>query len=520
MFRPVHWTRLAAALLCLIGSTAGASSVESLLMPGPLTAKHAKYEDTCTDCHDRANRARQSELCLACHKDIAAGVQQKRGLHGRMSNAGTAGQCRACHTDHKGRGADIIGMSVAQFDHGRTDFALEGAHRPLACVACHRSGSAYRAATPTCIACHRSADYHNGQLGTDCASCHGNVTWAGARFDHAKTGFELSGAHQDLGCGACHLGGTYKPTPKTCNGCHQTDDAHRGERGVNCADCHTTRDWRGARFDHAKETGFALLGAHAPLACQTCHRSGDYKQKLPKDCFGCHRADDSHATRFGERCADCHGADAWKPVSYDHAQRAKYALEGAHARLGCHTCHTAPVAQQKLATSCAQCHVANNPHGKGLKVGCETCHNTTAWKPTLSFDHDLTSFPLLGQHVLAACAQCHRTLDFSAAPTGCRDCHAKQDVHDGKLGAKCDSCHNPNAWSIWKFDHAKQTGFALTGAHAMALCADCHRKPAGEVKLVRDCVACHQQDDIHNGQFGRQCERCHTTVTFTGGRAR
>jgi hypothetical protein len=40
------------------------------------------------------------------------------------------------------------------------------------------------------------------------------------------------------------------------------------------------------------------------------------------------------------------------------------------------------------------------------------------------------------------------------------------------------------------------------------------------VKLSKDCVSCHQKDDIHAGQFGRQCQRCHTTVTFRGGRAR
>lgn len=71
-------------------------------------------------------------------------------------------------------------------------------------------------------------------------------------------------------------------------------------------------------------------------------------------------------------------------------------------------------------------------------------------------------------------------------------------------------------WSIWSFDHAKETHFALTGAHASLACADCHRHPPEQVKLRTDCVGCHAQDDVHAGQFGPNCARCHTTRTFKG----
>jgi hypothetical protein len=153
-----------------------------------------------------------------------------------------------------------------------------------------------------------------------------------------------------------------------------------------------------------------------------------------------------------------------------------------------------------------------------MKTNCDSCHSSSSWKSPITFDHELTDFPLLGQHLVAGCAQCHRTLDFSAVSTVCKDCHAKQDVHDGKLGAKCDSCHNPNAWSIWEFDHAKETGFGLTGAHQPLRCGDCHRQAPGTVKLSRECVSCHRQDDRHLGQFGLQCQRCHSTASFKGAR--
>ena len=112
------------------------------------------------------------------------------------------------------------------------------------------------------------------------------------------------------------------------------------------------------------------------------------------------------------------------------------------------------------------------------------------------------------------------TLPFGDAKARCVDCHKPDDVHKGGLGDKCDTCHSPNGWRLWEFNHQKETGFALSGAHSRLKCVDCHRKPAAEVKISPACVACHQKDDVHTGQFGRQCERCHTTTTFQGGRAR
>jgi hypothetical protein len=50
-----------------------------------------------------------------------------------------------------------------------------------------------------------------------------------------------------------------------------------------------------AGFDHRRETGFALEGAHARLACAACHRrerrGGRVElpfEPLPTTCEGCH----------------------------------------------------------------------------------------------------------------------------------------------------------------------------------------------------------------------------------------
>jgi hypothetical protein len=496
---------------------ASAASVETLLMPGKVTRAHVKQEETCVNCHDRTNVRTQSSLCLDCHKDIAADLREHHGFHGRMPNSGV-GACSACHTEHKGRDADIVQLGRAQFDHRLTDFAFEGAHSALECESCHKPHEAWRKAPANCAGCHKSDDVHHAQFKQDCGECHGSLGWTGGRYDHDKTQFKLTGAHVSVSCDACHIGGRYKPVPKSCNGCHATDDEHRGARGEDCAKCHLTKDWKTAKYDHLKETGYGLIGAHAQISCLACHRSGNYKDKIPKDCNGCHRADDAHAARFGAKCEGCHDNEHWHPVTYDHAAKAKFALLGAHAKIDCHTCHTGPADTQKLAKDCVGCHRGEDPHGGKLKGGCENCHGQTTWRSNLVFDHDLSDFPLLGLHRVVSCAQCHATLAFAHAKSACVDCHSHDDVHKGGLGKKCESCHSPNGWPQWAFDHAKEAHFPLLGAHSKLQCASCHRAPPGTEKMSQQCATCHNKDDRHFGQYGPQCDRCHTNYSWKGAR--
>jgi hypothetical protein len=507
------WLAVAAAGAAVI---AHATSVETLLMPGKVSRAHEKLEETCSNCHDRSNKLPQSALCLDCHKDIAADVREHARFHGRMPSGGS-GECRACHTEHKGRDADIVQLDTGQFDHRLTEFALEGAHAALDCAACHKPKTAWRKAPIACAECHKRDDVHKGQFTQSCGECHGVVSFSGGKFDHDKTNFKLTGAHTALTCDACHVGGRYKPTPKTCVGCHATDDVHRGERGPDCGKCHTTQEWKTAKFDHLKETGFALLGVHADIDCLACHRSGNYKDKIPKDCEGCHRADDAHAMRFGPKCEDCHDNDKWHPVIYDHMGRHKFALQGAHAKLDCHTCHIAESAK-KLPEDCEGCHGSENPHAGKVTGKCENCHGQNSWHSDISFDHDLSYYPLVGLHRVVSCAQCHTTQAFGAAPVTCIGCHKREDVHQGGLGEKCETCHSPNGWQLWTFDHAKDAHFPLLGAHAKLQCEACHREAPGTRKLSQECDACHHKDDRHLGQFGAQCDRCHSSYSWKGAR--
>lgn len=516
MQRGKHILRALLAVVCLaMPWAARAASVETLLMPGKVSAAHVKTESECSACHDRADRPRQLALCLECHKPVAEDIRAQRGFHGRREAAAET-QCSVCHAEHVGREGRIVNLQPAQFDHTRTDFRLEGAHGQVACASCHAAGKKYRDAPSRCADCHKAADPHEGRLGADCASCHGAKRWAEVAYDHAKTRFALQGRHGEISCASCHAGNRWKETPLQCVSCHATDDVHRTQRGLRCGECHGQRAWDDARFDHGKETGFALVGNHARTACQACHVTGNLKAKIPKDCAGCHVGSDAHAGRLGTKCEDCHAADAkaWKPSRFDHAKDGKYVLEGRHAKLGCHACHTASVATQKLGTECAGCHRARDVHGGKAGVRCSNCHGVESWRADIRFDHDLTRYPLLGQHAAVPCAQCHATRRYAGVSDRCITCHAPRDVHKGSLGKDCARCHNVGAWNLWEFDHEKEGGFALKGAHEKTACSTCHRQPAGQVKLGKECVSCHLKDDVHAGQYGRQCDRCHGTDSF------
>lgn len=511
---------IAVSCLGLLPRAAAAASVETLLMPGKVISGHADIEEQCAECHDRADRERQTTLCRNCHEDVDRDIAAHRGLHGRLPRADQV-KCTACHSEHRGRDADIVKLAPERVDHAATDFPLEAPHRAIACTACHASGKAYREAPGTCFACHREEDVHAGSLGKECGSCHESERWAEFTFDHGKTDFLLTGSHQKVTCNACHFGNRYESTPVKCISCHAPDDVHAGARGSGCADCHTTTAWDDSKFDHAKETGFALLGGHRGLECIDCHRSGRMEDELPNECHGCHAGDDVHDGRFERKCESCHEVTEWPVKSFDHhkaSKDAKYTLTGAHERIDRHACHATPVGRPKLPTDCATCHRAQDVHAGKLGRDCEQCHGVERWSADLRFDHDLSEFPLVGLHVAVPCAECHRTPEFKDALTDCNGCHERADVHKGGLGRECETCHSPNGWAIWDFDHGKQTRFALTGAHARQACADCHRQPASEVELSRDCVACHAREDRHLGQFGRQCRRCHGTTSFKGAR--
>lgn len=498
----------------LYASGATADFFESLVMPGPVIDGHAEYEQECERCHEPFSKTSQSQLCVACHKNVASDIKARTGFHGRRAEVAQA-DCKHCHTDHEGRDADVVRLDPDTFDHDFTDFPLRGVHRRTACADCHMPKSPYHEAPGTCTSCHEEDDAHEGQLGKACADCHTETSWREAKFDHGGTDFPLLGAHRDVACAACHAGQRYEATPTTCAACHQLQDVHGGRYGERCQTCHSIDKWRNARFDHKRETSFALIGKHAQVTCDACHTGPLYGQKVATDCLSCHRNDDEHKGRNGDKCEACHSPVKWSAVKFDHDTGTTFPLRGKHSGLSCKTCHRGSITREKLDTSCAACHGPDDPHGGQQGQDCGQCHGEENWSSNVSFDHELTRFPLIGLHAAAPCEECHVTQKFKDADPACRSCHEQDDYHEGRLGPDCGRCHNPNSWTLWQFDHDGQTDYPLTGAHKGLDCHACHtEQQAQRVSRSTACLSCHRKDDIHRGRFGNACERCHTTDNF------
>jgi hypothetical protein len=200
----------------------------------PLTGSHMAV--ACNDCHKPMEGSPvalyhfSSLTCATCHEDIHHGE-----FSARMAALSTTTHkplgCESCHNTkdwHDMRG----------FDHSTTKFALEGSHRAVACIDCHKAPNLERTmlhvnfskAPDDCVGCHENP--HADQFAerkNRCEECHNSNRWKPSLFDHEKTAFSLKGGHQDVACSACHqlkrpVNGEmvlfYKPTPKECAACH------------------------------------------------------------------------------------------------------------------------------------------------------------------------------------------------------------------------------------------------------------------------------------------------------------
>ena len=53
-------------------SAAVAIDIETLVMPGEVTAPHAEFQSECSACHEAFSRERQNSLCIDCHQEVGA----------------------------------------------------------------------------------------------------------------------------------------------------------------------------------------------------------------------------------------------------------------------------------------------------------------------------------------------------------------------------------------------------------------------------------------------------------------
>lgn len=503
-----------AMFACYMNLTADAQTLESLVMPGDVFAAHAEVEFECSSCHKPFNRSEQRALCLDCHEDVAADVSRQAGFHGKSDSA-RIDECATCHTDHEGRNADILGLDEDKFDHAVTNFELLGKHLEAACEACHEPESKHREAPSECVSCHLEEDVHKESLGVECEECHSATGWDRIEFDHNSTGYSLEGKHADAGCIECHESQVFREPQQDCYGCHAADDAHEGRSGEKCENCHTPVGWNDTLFDHSRDTDFALSGGHARLACDDCHSADPFADGLDTACVSCHLEDDNHDGHNGTDCRGCHSTDEWQATHFNHDIDTEFELRGSHRNVVCTDCHVDPVFVSAPGTSCSSCHTDDDPHGGKQGDRCDDCHGETKWQDVPMFDHDLTRFPLLGEHGNVDCESCHQTKVFADTGTDCVACHLDDDPHAGRFADDCQSCHNPVAWDLWLFDHNAQTSFSIDGAHVDVACNDCHRGSLASMRKTDGaCGACHRADDVHDGEFGPDCGRCHSNRSF------
>jgi hypothetical protein len=540
MTRVSFWLKRGLGLaLCLVlwlaGGVAHAQSIESVLAPGSVIAGHAKVENECANCHVRFNPKGQDAQCVVCHKEVGQDLKTRAGFHGRNKADAT---CRSCHTDHKGRQARIVPFDPKRFDHRQTDYLLKAKHIDVPCEKCHVAGKKYWQAATDCLSCHKKDDMHKGGVGPKCADCHRETGWKDTDFDHGKkTHFALEDKHARLKCDDCHANGRYKDTPKTCIGCHKKDDDHKGQFGAKCETCHSAKTWKDISFNHDTDTHYVLRGKHRKADCTSCHTGPLYKQKLPEQCWDCHKKDDKHKDTLGHDCASCHSESGWKdPPRFDH-DKTRFPLLGKHLKTECKACHKSAVFKE-AATDCIACHKKDDKHEGKLGTACADCHGEKDWKTTADrFSHDRTRFALRNAHAAekVKCADCHRggLTAFRGTEMACYACHKKDDKHEGTQGQRCEQCHGDKDWKATVFDHGK-TRFPLTGGHSQVECKSCHETKRFK-DTPRECIACHRKDDQHKATLGARCETCHnarhwkawefnhTTQTrypLTGGHAR
>ena len=351
----------------------------------------------------------------------------------------------------------------------------------------------------------------------------------------------------------------FRGTPTECAACHA--DAHRGffaevadagatDLAQGCGRCHLpTRfdEHREEAFDHGRWTAFALDGAHARAACTSCHASSDAPDAAGRrfgfvherfgeptgDCATCHG--DPHDGAFDAEalahapglrrvegrtgCARCHLTESFRDpalAAFDHGAWTGFALDGAHARAGCTSCHARSPQPDALgrtfgrvrehfgepASACATCHAdahrgafasAALPAQVAGRAGCARCHTTAAFRQLTDEPFDdpgwhanWTGYPLADFHADLACKSCHARLPAPGLPdesdrrfgfvrgTACSDCHA--DPHVGQFADRgatdCAACHRDDG--LLTFDHDRDARFALDEQHDRLDCSACH----------------------------------------------
>ena len=202
----------------------------------------------------------------------------------------------------------------------------------------------------------------------------------------------------------------------------------------------------------------------------------------------------------------------------------------------CQHCH-APV-HCITAERCQDCHVevarqrqeADGLHSRLPNTGrCTNCHIEHEGRDALitvfayeNVDHyALSDFSLaLHKHGYQdnplGCQSCHGQERYMSGTLDCVTCHVEADhafmsQHVDLYGVSCVPCHDGRD-RMANFNH--DDIYVLEAGHQEAECTSCHLEKvfAGTTSTCSDC---HEDPEEHAGQFGLECDRCHTAVART-----
>lgn len=494
-----------AALFALASLTATLAAV-GCLRPSPLTFgigadEHARYfpiddaavhrlgfEATdgaiaCASCH--ASEESFAEFsCVSCHEhrqngrddDGSLGMDEVHAGNGAYRYASSS--CLGCH--QSGLAAELSRQAHEPF----FPIAPETAHGATSCAGCHIEPSTR--AVVTCTGCHQDVD--GDGLGdhdaAPMAATHGS--------EMAAIGY----AWDSGSCRRCHARADVPGTLPEHEGAFPIA-AGTVHSSYACADCHTSRQDRGA------------------LACITCHEQRDGGDAHGEaEMLAAH--DDGAVPGYQWEATACYGCHqrAQVPGLLEHERFFPIAPGTTHA-LG------SSIDDPPVVVSCQSCHA--DP-GDARNVTCVGCHAHD--EPVLAPTH--TAFPDY-RWDNSSCVFCHqggqRRLEHPFFPVSAQDVHRADDTNTAVIdGITCGECHA---------SQIQRTLLACTSCHehTATIEADHHgveMSRFGYAYQANACFSCHQQAQVPgtldheplwplatpsgNGRHqGRPCVDCHSS---------
>jgi hypothetical protein len=151
-------------------------------------------------------------------------------------------------------------------------------------------------------------------------------------------------------------------------------------------------------------------------------------------------------------------------------------------------------AHEFMSTNCAGCH---EPVAGVSPEQCIACHaNDTSL---------LQRQPTAFHAYVGTCVECHREHDGPAALRAPMD-------HDAlaRIGLRLLASAPEDSEGRLLYSHLFAHGLANEALRAQ----DTLQTPTARERLL-DCYGCHDRQDRHAGQFGRDCSSCHSTSAWT-----